>query len=229
MTKISVKNNKKLKNNLDNKNIEVVNNIILNYLKNLFPNPKCELNFETPFQLLVAVILSAQCTDKRVNDVTKKLFEDYKNPIDFAKMSQSELENKIFSCGFYHNKAKNIISASSDIINKYNGEVPNNVKDLESLAGVGRKTANVVYSTVFNGNAIAVDTHVFRVSNRLGIVNAKTPKDCEKQLMQRFAENFWSLLHYQLVLFGRYYCKARNPKCSICGLKNICKYYKQII
>ena len=205
------------------------NKIIIEILKEEYKDPKCELNYSSPFELLVAVVLSAQCTDKRVNQVTSELFKTHNTAQSIANMNINDLEEAIKPCGFYHNKAKALKSLSEDIVNRFNGEFPKTKAELKTLAGVGEKTANVVVSLIFNEPAIAVDTHVFRVSNRLGIVNAKTPKDCEKQLMQRFSENFWSLLHYQLVLFGRYYCKARNPKCSICGLKNICKYYKQII
>ncbi len=199
---------------------------VLNYLNEMFPEPKCELEFQNNFQLLIAVILSAQCTHKRVNIVTKELFKKYNSPKDFASIKQEELENEIKSCGFYHNKAKNIISASKDIVNRFNGEVPNNVEDLMSLAGVGKKTANVVFAVGFGGDAIAVDTHVFRVSNRLGI-ESKNPLECEEKLMKILPKKDWSKIHHQLVLFGRYFCKAIKPNCKECELNDICKYYQE--
>ena len=150
-------------------------------LKKEYPNPECALKYTHDYELLFATRLSAQCTDKRVNMVTKELFKKYNTPKDFANLKQEELEKEIKSCGFYHNKAKNIISCSKDILERFNGKVPGNIDDLMTLAGVGKKTANVVYSVGFGGDAIAVDTHVFRVSNRLG-VHSKNPLDCEKKL-----------------------------------------------
>lgn len=204
------------------------NQFVLSYLKQKYENPTCELNYSTPFELLVAVILSAQCTDKRVNQVTEVLFKKYNTPQQFANIDQSELESLIFTCGFYRNKAKHIIDCANSIVNNFGGEVPNNLQDLQKLAGVGRKTANVVYSLCFGGDAIAVDTHVFRVSNRLGIANANTPEKVEEQLMQGFDKSEWSKLHYRLVLFGRYHCKAKNPDCKTCGLKDVCNYYNNV-
>ncbi len=196
-------------------------------LNTLFPNPKCELNFNSKYELLVAVILSAQCTDKRVNIVTNELFKEFNTPYKMVKLSIEELENKIHSCGFYRNKAKNILSMSQDLIDRYGGEVPSNKEDLQTLAGVGRKTANVVYSEGFNGNAIAVDTHVLRVSNRLGLVKTENPLICENELMRIFDERDWSRLHLQFVLFGRYVCKSQNPQCDRCPFKNMCVYYNK--
>ena len=199
----------------------------LQYLKDLYPNPTCELNHNSAFELLVAVILSAQCTDARVNKVTEVLFKKYNTPLDFANVDVKELESLIFTCGFYHNKAKNIINCAKSILSDFGGEVPDNLQDLQKLAGVGRKTANVVYSLWFNGDAIAVDTHVFRVSNRLEIAKGNTPEKVEQQLMKNFDKTEWSKLHYRLVLFGRYQCKAKKPDCQTCGLKDICKYYNK--
>ena len=213
-------------NNIDGGFISQKCEYTLNYLKKLFTNAKCELNFDSTFQLLVAVILSAQCTDARVNKVTPKLFEKYGTPQKMANAKQEDIEKLIFSCGFYHNKAKNLIACSKDLVEKFGGEVPNTLESLQTLAGVGRKTANVVYSLHFGGDAIAVDTHVFRVSNRLGIAQGETPFDVEKQLMEHFDKSEWSNLHYMLVLFGRYHCKAKNPDCQNCGLKHICNFYK---
>lgn len=198
------------------------NQFILDGLDIMVENPKCELEFETPFQLLVAVILSAQCTDKRVNQVTSELFKTHSTPQDFASISQGELEQKIHSCGFYRNKAKSIKSASCDIIEKFNGEVPNDFDDLLSLAGVGRKTANVVLAVAFGKDAIAVDTHVLRVSNRLGIVKTTDPNKCEMKLREIFPKKTWSKLHYQMVLFGRYTCKALKPQCEKCVFNRAC-------
>lgn len=203
------------------------NKIVLNYLKELYPNATCELKFNSIFELLVAVILSAQCTDARVNIVTPILFERYKTPQDFAIAKQEDIEKLIYSCGFYHNKAKNLIACSRDIVEKYNGVVPNTLEELQTLAGVGRKTANVVYSLGFHGNAIAVDTHVFRVSNRIPIAKGDTTLEVEEKLMKNFEENDWSNLHYMLVLFGRYICKAKNPQCEDCKLKNYCDFYEK--
>lgn len=200
---------------------------IVEQLDNLFPAPQCELNYKNVYQLLVAVILSAQCTDKRVNVVTKELFKEFDTPQKMITLSQSQLEEKIHSCGFYHNKAKNILSMSRDLIEKYNGEVPNDLELMQTLAGVGRKTANVVYSEAFGGEAIAVDTHVLRVSNRLNLATSSNPYQVEKALMQTFDKKLWGKLHLQLVLFGRYVCKAKNPNCSNCPFTKYCEYYAQ--
>lgn len=199
--------------------------IVQEYLNKIIPAPDCELHFENNFQLLVAVILSAQCTDKRVNQVTGELFKKYKTPQDFVNLGQEGLEKEIKSCGFYHNKAKNIIECSKKLIENYNGVVSDNFEDLTSLAGVGRKTANVVLSVAFDVPAIAVDTHVFRVSNRIGLVEANTPEKVEEGLKKQFNPKDWKDMHHSLVLFGRYYCKAISPKCAECELKKICKYY----
>ena len=200
---------------------------IVEQLDNLFPAPQCELNYKNVYQLLVAVILSAQCTDKRVNVVTKELFKEFDTPQKVLTLTQEQLEEKIHSCGFYHNKAKNILSMSRDLIEKYNGEVPNDLELMQTLAGVGRKTANVVYSEAFGGEAIAVDTHVLRVSNRLNLATSSNPYQVEKALMQTFDKKIWGKLHLQLVLFGRYVCKAKNPNCSNCPFTKYCEYYAQ--
>ena len=194
-------------------------------LDKIFPEPKCELEYNSVYQLLVAVILSAQCTDKRVNIVTKELFKNYDTPEKMLTLTQEELEDKIHSCGFYHNKAKNILSMSKDLIEKFDGKVPKDIEKMQSLAGVGRKTANVVYSEAFKGDAIAVDTHVLRVSNRLGFVKTENPYKCELALMELFDKSRWGKLHLQLVHFGRYSCKAINPKCDECPFIKICNYY----
>ena len=198
----------------------------LEELDRLIPQPKCELEYKTPYQLLVAVDLSAQCTDKRVNIVTKELFVDYDTPEKMLTLSQEELEDKIRSCGFYHNKAKSILSLSRDLLERFDGQVPDDLDKLQTLAGVGRKTANVVYSEAFKGNAIAVDTHVLRVSNRLGFVKTENPFICEKALMERFDKKVWGKLHLQMVLFGRYTCKSQKPLCNECPFTERCEYYK---
>ncbi len=198
---------------------------IVNTFNELIPNPVCELEYSSEFELLVAVILSAQCTDKRVNMVTRELFKVANKPEDFVNMSQQELEERIHSCGFYHNKAKNIREMSRNLIDKFGGVVPNTIEELVTLSGVGRKTANVIISEAFKGNALAVDTHVLRVANRLGLVNTNEPDVCELKLKSLFNENDWSRLHFQMVLFGRYTCKSKNPNCEGCKFRQICTYY----
>lgn len=210
---------------MDNQNsIEIVKLIAL--LNERFPEAKCELNYSSPYELLIAVILSAQCTDKRVNAVTPKLFEFCNDPEKMSKLSVDELIPYIRSCGFYNNKAKSIIECSKALVEKYQGVVPSDRDKLQSLVGVGRKTANVVYSEAFGGNAIAVDTHVFRVSNRLGLVNTTTPEQTEKQLNEVIPEEYWSKMHHLLIFLGRYVCKAIKPACGECNLKDLCKFYK---
>ena len=184
---------------------------------------KPALNFTTPFELLVAVILSAQCTDERVNKVTKELFKEYNTPEKMVTLSQEELEKYIFSCGLYKSKASHILETSKDIIERFNGEVPSSKEELVTLAGVGRKTANVVYSVAFKGNAIAVDTHVFRVSNRIGLANAKNVLLTEKALMKILDESDWSKAHHYLIYLGRSFCKAKKPDCENCPIKDLCE------
>lgn len=200
---------------------------IMKKLDSLFEDAVCELHYSTHFELLVAVILSAQCTDKRVNMVTDELFKTHNKPQDFVDISLEELEQKIHSCGFYRNKAKSIKNASKDIVERFNGKVPSNFEELLSLSGVGRKTANVIISEAFKGAALAVDTHVLRVSNRLGLANTKDPNKCEVVLKQTFPKKHWSKLHYQMVLFGRYHCKAIKPNCEGCKFEDICRYKSQ--
>ncbi len=195
---------------------------IVNTLSGVFTD-KPALNFSTPYELLVAVILSAQCTDERVNKVTKILFAEYNTPEKMVKLTSEGLEKYIFSCGLYKSKAKHILSASKDIIEKYDGRVPNTLEELRTLAGVGRKTANVVYSVAFNGNAIAVDTHVFRVSKRIGLALGKNVLSTEKELMKILDESDWSRAHHYLIYLGRSYCKAGKPDCENCPINNLCK------
>jgi len=200
---------------------------IINAVNELYENPKCELMFSSNYELLVAVILSAQCTDKRVNQVTSELFKEYNTPEKMITLSQDELEQKIHSCGFFHNKAKHILEASKDLIEKYDGEIPNDKQKLKNLAGVGEKTANVVLATAFNVPAIAVDTHVFRVSNRLGLANSKDVLKTQKQLEKNLPKDMWIKFHYALVLHGRYVCKSQRPDCKNCKLSKCCKYFKK--
>ena len=199
-------------------------NKVTNLLEQAYPTAKCELNYTTTFELLVAVILSAQCTDKRVNEVTKTLFSIASTPLSFAQMEQHVLEKLIFSCGFYRNKAKNIISASKAIVEKHNGEVPQDFNELLALPGVGRKTANVMSAEAFNKQAIAVDTHVFRTSNRLGLAKGKTPYEVEMQLRQVLPKDKYTRMHHLLIFHGRYTCKSQNPDCKNCTLYDYCVY-----
>ena len=194
---------------------------IVNRLSGVFTD-KPALNFNSPYQLLVAVVLSAQCTDERVNKVTEKLFIDYGTPQKMCTLTQEQLEKFIFSCGLYKNKAKNILSLTQDVLEKFNGQVPDNLEDLRSLAGVGRKTANVVYSVAFKGDAIAVDTHVFRVANRIGLVKADNPLNTEKGLMKILDKSDWSRSHHYLIYLGRSFCKAGKPDCGNCPISELC-------
>ena len=198
---------------------------IINKIDEIYENPKCELVFNSNYELLVAVILSAQCTDKRVNAVTKELFKEFNTPMKMITLSQAELEEKIHACGFFHNKAKHILGCSKILIEKFNGEVPSTKEELKKLPGVGEKTANVVLATAFNVPAIAVDTHVFRVSNRLGIAKGKTVEKTQKDLEKNLPKEKWSKMHYCLVLHGRYVCKSQRPQCEVCELKKYCKFY----
>ena len=198
---------------------------IINKVDELYPNPKCELVFNSDYELLIAVILSAQCTDKRVNIVTKELFKEFNTPEKMITLSQVELEEKIHACGFFHNKAKHILACSRDLIDRFSGEVPSKKSDLKSLAGVGEKTANVVLATAFNVPAIAVDTHVFRVSNRLGLASSKTVEGTQKNLEKNLPKDKWVKFHYSLVLHGRYICKSQRPTCEKCALSDLCKFY----
>lgn len=183
---------------------------------------KPALNFNSPYELLVAVTLSAQCTDERVNKVTAVLFQKYNTPEKMLSLSQQDLERYIFSCGLYKSKAAHILSAAKDIMDKFGGEVPKTLEELRSLAGVGRKTANVVYSVAFGGDAIAVDTHVFRVANRIGLAKANNPLNTEKQLMDILDKSDWSRSHHYLIYLGRSYCKSQNPDCKTCPINDLC-------
>ncbi|HBF86330.1 MAG TPA: endonuclease III [Clostridiales bacterium] len=192
-------------------------------LEGKYPDPRPALKYRSAYELLVAVILSAQCTDERVNKVTEELFKIADTPEKMAALSAEELGKYIFSCGLYRSKAEHIISASKDIAEKFGGEVPDNLEDLRTLAGVGRKTANVVYSVAFGGDAIAVDTHVFRVSARIGLAKGRNPLDTEEKLMKVIPKKEWSKMHHCLIFHGRETCSARSPKCGDCVLSDVCE------
>ncbi len=194
----------------------------------MFPEAHCELNHSNPFELVIAVSLSAQCTDALVNKVTKDLFKKYKTPEDYLNVSIEELQNDIRSIGLYRNKAKNIQSLCRMLLEEYNGVLPMDRDELTKLAGVGRKTANVVVSVAFDIPAIAVDTHVERVSKRLGICRWKdSVLEVEKTLMKKVPKDEWSVTHHRLIFFGRYHCKAQNPQCPTCPLLELCREGKK--
>ncbi|MCT2537351.1 endonuclease III [Aquibacillus koreensis] len=200
----------------------------LDVMKEMFPDAECELVHKNPFELVIAVALSAQCTDALVNKVTKNLFQKYQTPEDYLAVSLEELQQDIKSIGLYRNKAKNIRKLCQMLIDEYGGEVPSSKVELEKLAGVGRKTANVVASVAFNVPAIAVDTHVERVSKRLGICKWKdSVLEVEKTLMRKIPEDEWSDTHHRMIFFGRYHCKAKNPNCGECKLLDICREGKK--
>jgi len=196
---------------------------IFTELDTLFPKPECALLHENPFQLLVATILSAQCTDERVNKVTPGLFRKFPTPQDYVGLPQHELEHEIHSTGFFRNKAKNIIGAATKIVNEFGGQVPRTMEELLSLPGVARKTANVVLGTAY-GIALGavVDTHVFRITHRLKLSQAKTPEKVEEDLMRLIPQTRWVPFSHQLILFGRKICFARKPLCAECSLASIC-------
>ena len=188
---------------------------------------KCYLDHETPWQLLIATMLSAQCTDARVNIVTKELFKKYDTVEKFANADLKELEQDIKPTGFYHNKAKNIISCTNTLMEKYNGEVPDSLEDLTALAGVGRKTANVIRGNIFNQPSIVVDTHVKRISKRLGLTKEDDPEKVEFELMKVLPKDHWILYNIQIITVGRQICFARGPKCEECFLTDYCLEYKE--
>lgn len=202
-------------------------NKILDELQVLYPDAKCELNYTTPFELLIATILSAQCTDVRVNIVTDAMFKKYNTPEAFNELSLEDIMQEIKTCGLYKSKAQKIKETSRKLCEEYKGQVPDTLEELVKLPGVGRKTAGVVLSNAFNIPAIAVDTHVFRVANRIGIVHTSTPEKTEFALMEAIPKDRWSHSHHLLIFHGRRMCKARNPQCEICPVKNDCDYYKR--
>jgi endonuclease-3 len=197
---------------------------VLNTMAEMFPDARCELNHRNPFELTIAVLLSAQCTDETVNKVTADLFDKYRTPQDYLSVSQEELENDIRRIGLFRNKAANIQKLCRIIIDKYGGEIPREYEQLTELPGVGRKTANVVVSNAFDVPAIAVDTHVERVSKRLGIAKSDdSVLEVEKKLMRKVPRDEWTMTHHRLIFFGRYHCKAQNPKCEVCPIQEHCK------
>jgi endonuclease-3 len=201
---------------------------VLDTMGEMFPNAHCELNHTNPFELTIAVLLSAQCTDALVNRVTAHLFQKYRTPEDYLAVPLEELEQDIRSIGLYRNKAKNIQKLCQLLLEQYGGEVPQSHEELMKLPGVGRKTANVVVSTAFGVPAIAVDTHVERVSKRLGIARWKdTPLQVEETLMKKIPRDEWSIAHHRFIFFGRYHCKAQNPQCAVCPLFDLCREGKK--
>ena len=200
---------------------------IVRLLKKAYPDATCSLDFKTPFQLVIAVMLSAQCTDERVNKTTPKLFERCKTVEDFANIDIKELEELIHPCGFYRNKAKNIKLCSKQILENFNGEVPHTMEELTSLSGVGRKSANVILLEVFGiAKGIAVDTHAKRISNLTGLSDKKEPAKIEQDLIKIFPKESLKDINHLFVWHGRNTCIARHPKCDICPINKFCKYYK---
>lgn len=200
----------------------------LDVMGEMFPDAHCELNHSNPFELVIAVALSAQCTDALVNKVTKNLFQKYKTPDDYIRVPLEELEQDIRSIGLYRNKAKNIQKLSHMLIEEYGRELPRDRDELTKLPGVGRKTANVVVSVAFGVPAIAVDTHVERVSKRLGICRWKdSVSEVEHTLMKKVPKEEWSVTHHRMIFFGRYHCKAQSPQCEICPLLDVCREGKK--
>ncbi len=204
-----------------------VNNVV-NILRNTYPNAKCSLNFNTPFELVVAVMLSAQCTDERVNLTTPALFKRCKTVEDFANIDINELECLIRPCGFYKNKAANIKKCAKQILDCYNGKVPRNMDNLISLAGVGRKSANVIMLEVFGiADGIAVDTHCKRISNKIGLSSESEPSKIEKDLLKQISKKDWADVNHLFIWHGRYTCTARNPKCKNCTISHLCREFSK--
>ena len=201
----------------------------LAYFSENQPNVETELNYSNPFELLIAVILSAQCTDKRINMVTPALFRDFPTPVHLASSNFDELFPYIKSVSYPNNKTKHLLGMSKMLVEEFNGEIPDTVENLQKLPGVGRKTANVIASVIYAQPTMAVDTHVFRVSKRIGLVtqSAKTPLEVEKQLLKHIPEKYVPLAHHWLILHGRYICVARRPKCEVCPLMHFCRYYEK--
>jgi len=201
---------------------------VITYFESAMPIAETELVYKSPYQLLVAVILSAQCTDKRVNIISPPFYEVFPDAESLSKASEEQVFELIKSCSYPNNKTKNLIGMARTLINEFKGIVPSDIDELQKMPGVGRKTANVIASVVFNLPAMAVDTHVFRVSNRIGLTtNSRTPLATEKQLVKYIPESKLAIAHHWLILHGRYVCIARKPKCAECGLKEFCKYYQK--
>ncbi|HAE61409.1 MAG TPA: endonuclease III [Eubacteriaceae bacterium] len=202
-------------------------NEVLKLLKKEYGHAGPMLNFTTPFELLIATVLSAQCTDVRVNKVTQELYEIANTPEGILQMGEKKLIDTIKSCGLYQTKSKNILSLCEILVNEHGSKVPESMNELISLPGVGRKTANVVMSNAFGIPAIAVDTHVFRVSNRIGLASSKNVSSTENDLMKNIPKKMWSEAHHWLIFHGRQICSARSPKCDKCFLTNYCLYYRE--
>lgn len=200
---------------------------VVDILEDMYPEAECALHFNSPYELLISTILSAQCTDERVNIVTEELFKEYNTPQKMITLDEAKLQNIIKTCGLYKNKSKNILGASKGIIEKFDGEVPKTLEELTSLPGVGRKTANVVMANAFGTPAFAVDTHVFRVSNRIGIAKGKTVEQVEDKLMENIDKAHWIKMHHCIIWHGRRICKARNPKCSECPVNIVCEFFRE--
>lgn len=203
---------------------------VINYFEQIMPVAETELNYETPFQLLIAVILSAQCTDKRVNTITPNLFKDFPTPEAMANTTPEVIFEYIKSISYPNNKSKHLIGMAKMLVSDYNGIIPSNLEELIKLPGVGRKTANVIQAVIYDKATMAVDTHVFRVSHRIGLVSktCTTPLSVEKQLVKHIPSKIIPKAHHWLILHGRYTCLARNPKCTSCGLITLCEYYQKI-
>ena len=220
-----MKNNRKKSNcNLSTDNVLK----IIEILKSTYPDATCSLDFNSAFELGIAVMLSAQCTDERVNKTTPAIFEKYNTPEDFVNIDISTLENLIYPCGFYRTKAKNIRAYAKRILDVYNGNLPENMKDLISLPGIGRKSANVIMLEAFNNpQGIAVDTHAKRISNRLGLSYESDPLKIEQDLLKHITKEYYKDVNHLLVWHGRNICTARNPKCDICPVKKYCNFYNK--
>lgn len=203
--------------------------IVLEKLYNMYPNAVSELDYKNAFELLISTILAAQCTDVRVNKVTSELYKEFNTPEKFLTLTEEELGEKIRSCGFYKMKSKNILNTCRILMEEFDSQVPDNREDLMKLSGVGRKTANVVISNAFGKAAIAVDTHVFRVSNRIGLAHSHNVDETEQQLMKNIPEERWSDAHHWLIYHGRRICKARKPLCEKCPLTEECLYYRKMV
>lgn len=201
---------------------------VIEYFQKNMPIAETELHYSNPYQLLVAVILSAQCTDKRVNQLTPAIFERFPQPQDLANSTPEEVFDYIRSCSYPNNKSKHLVGMAKMLVNDFNNIVPDDIKELQKMPGVGRKTANVIASVVYEKPAMAVDTHVFRLAARIGLsTNARNPLDTEKQLVKYFPKELIAIAHHWLILHGRYVCLARKPKCAKCGLKEFCRYYEK--
>lgn len=215
----------------DYKQIKLPNRVptteIIGELLATYPDASCELLYSNPFELLVATILSAQATDRKVNEITPRLFKKYKNPEAFLLLTHEELANEIKQIGLYKNKSRNILETCRILVEQYDGKVPMDREALEALPGVGRKTANVVLSNAFNIPALAVDTHVFRVANRIGLAKSDKVLETEYQLMKRIPKDMWTKAHHLLIWHGRRTCTARSPQCEICSIADYCNYGKE--